>query len=92
MPMEVAYYSAKCASLPPVCFHCGGVACAPLADDESILELRNILLCAQFVPFVKTVERNQRLVEQNFPKHETTRTKNVYRLNSFYSLLGLILQ
>ena len=36
MPMEVVYYSAKCVTLSPVCFHCGGVSCAPLADDESI--------------------------------------------------------
>ena len=23
-----------------LCFHCGGVSCAPFADDESILELK----------------------------------------------------
>ena len=40
MPMEVIYYTAKCVTLSPVCFHCGGVSCAPLADDKSILELK----------------------------------------------------
>ena len=36
MSIEVAYYVAKCVSLPPVCFYCGGVSGGPLADDEAI--------------------------------------------------------
>ena len=42
MPMEVTYYSAKTAQLPPVCFHCGGVSGASLANDADIQELQKL--------------------------------------------------
>ena len=40
--MEVTYYSAKAVQLPPVCFHCGGVSGAGLANDADIQELQKL--------------------------------------------------